>query len=131
MWALPYDWLRRHTAGAVRQGLSFDALLAESLIDLRYGDNRDVVGPAQALLLCMNTTLGLEDSAHGLANASIMPSHSALSLRIALSCSTLGAAINAISRFYKTVSTAVRFNLATQHDLAIVSVSVDAPNNLC
>jgi AraC-like DNA-binding protein len=128
MWALPYDWVRRHTAGAVRQGLSFDALMSDSLIDLRYGDNRDVVGPAQVMLLCMNTTLGLEDSAHGLANASIMPCHSALSLRIALGCTTLEAAINAVSRFYGAVSTAARFNLQTEQDLATVSVSVNAPN---
>jgi AraC-like DNA-binding protein len=128
MWALPYDWLRRHTAGAVRQGLSFESLMAESLIDLKYGDNRDVVGPAQFMLLCQNTTMGLEDAAHGLAKASVMPCHSALSLRIALGCTTLEAAINAVHRFYETVSTAVRFNLRTEQDLVTVSVSVDARN---
>lgn len=128
MWALPYEWIRRQTAGAVRQGLSFDALLQDSLIDLEYGDHRDVVGPAQALLLCMNTVLQLQDSAHGLANACIQPLHSALSLRVALGCNTLEAAINASTRLYETVSTAVRFNLTTQHDLAILSVSVNAPS---
>lgn len=128
MWALPYDWLRRHTAGAVRQGLSFDTLMADSLIDLQYGDNRDVIGPAQAMLLCMNTTLGLEDAAHGLANTSILPCHSALSLRIAVGCATLEAAINAVSRFYQTVSTAARIKLETEQNLATLSVSVDAPN---
>lgn len=126
MWALPFEWVRRHTAGAVRQGLSFDTLMADALIDIRYGDNRDVITPAQAMLLCMNTTLGLEDSAHSLANAGIKPSHSALSLRIALGCSTLETAIQAVCRFYETVSTAVRFNLRTESGYATVSVSVDA-----
>jgi AraC-like DNA-binding protein len=128
MWALPYDWLRRHTAGAVRQGLSFEALMTESLIDLQYGDNRDVIGPAQLLLLCMNTTTGLEDSAHGLADASILPWHSALGLRLTLGCTTLGNAILAVSRFYETISTAVRLNLETEEDLVTVSVGVNASN---
>jgi AraC-like DNA-binding protein len=128
MWALTYDWLRRHTAGAVRQGLSFDSLMAESFIDLQYGDNRDVIGPAQVVLLCMNTTMGLEDAAHGLATASIQPWHSALSLRLALGCTTLGNAISAVSRFYETISTAVRVNVQTEEDLVIISVGVNASN---
>src|SRR5690606_16580115 len=94
MWKLPYSWLRRETAGAVRQGLSFDYLMSESHIDLQYGDDRDVIGPAQAVLLCMNTVLALQDSAHGLASASIVPRHSELSLRIALGSATLEASIN-------------------------------------
>jgi hypothetical protein len=102
--------------------------MAESQIEIRYGDNRDVVGAAQAMLLRMNTTLGLEDSAHGLANATITPAHLALSLRIALGSATLDAAITAMSRLYETVSTAVRFSLQTQQDYATVSVGVNAPN---
>jgi AraC-like DNA-binding protein len=125
---LPYSWLCRETAGAVRQGLSFDYLMSESLIDLRYKDDRDMIEPAQAILLCMNTVLALQDSAHGLANASIVPAHSELSLRIALGCATLEASINAVTRFYEAVSTAVRFNLETKGDMVTVRIMVDAPN---
>jgi AraC-like DNA-binding protein len=76
----------------------------------------------------MNTTLCLEDSAHGLANGAIPPSHSAASLRIALGCTTLAAAIAAVITFYNTISTSVHFNLATEGDLATISISVDALN---
>ncbi len=126
MWVLPYEWLRRHTAGAVRQGISFDSLMGQSMIELQHGDDRDVVGPAQAILLCMNTTAALEDAAHGLARASIIPCHSALSLNIALGCGSLEAAINAVAKFYETVSTAARFKLETSQEYATVSVQVDA-----
>ena len=100
----------------------------EALIDIKYGDNRDVIGPAQVMLLCMNTTMGLEDAAHGLASARILPWHSALSLRVALGCATLGSAINAVSRFYETISTAVRVKIHTEEDLVTVSVGVNAAN---
>lgn len=128
MWTLPYSWLRRETAGAVRQGLSFDYLMSESFIDLQYGDDRDVIGPAQAVLLCMNTVLALQDSAHGLASASIVPRHSELSLRIALGCATLEASINAVAGFYHSVCSAVRFTLHSKDDIATISIHVDAPN---
>ena len=128
MWALPYSSLRRLTAGAVRQGLSFESLMSESLIDLKYGDDRDVIGPAQLMLLCMKTVLRLDDAAHGLANASIMPCHSELSLRVALSAATLEGAINAVGRLHEKVSTAVRLKLRPEHDLVTLSISVDAPN---
>jgi AraC-like DNA-binding protein len=128
MWALPYSWLRRETAGAVRQGLSFDYLMSESLIDLQYRDDRDVIGPAQAVLLCMNTVLALQDSAHGLANASIVPRHSELGLRIALGSATLEASINSVTGFYHSVCSAVRFNLQNKDDTTTLSIMVDAPN---
>ena len=59
---IPFDSMKRHTAGAVRQGVSDDTLLARSLIGLRYGDHRDLISPAQCLLLCMNTVLAVEDA---------------------------------------------------------------------
>lgn len=125
-WALPFSWVRAGTAGAVRQGLSFDYLMSESLIDLQYQDERDVIGPAQAILLSMNTVLTLQDSAHGLANSSIVPSHTDMGLRIALGCATLEAAIVSVARFYETVCKPVHINLHTNGDLATISIVVDA-----
>ena len=129
MWALPYTSVVRLTSGAVRQGLSFDALMAESLIDLKYGDDRDAIGPAQTLLLCMNTVMGLQDATHGFASTSLMPSCSALSLRVALGSATLETAINAVSRYYDNVSTALRINMSTEQDLVTLSVRVDGQND--
>jgi AraC-like DNA-binding protein len=100
--------------------------MSQSHIEIKYGDDRDIIGPAQTLLLCMNTVLGLEDAAHGLASASIMPSSSTLSLRIALGCATLETALDSVGRYYGTVSTAVRLNLSTEHDLATLSIHVEA-----
>ena len=58
----PFDWITRHTSGVVRQGLSFEKVMEASLIDLRHGDNRDLIRPAQFLLLCMNTALGVNST---------------------------------------------------------------------
>lgn len=100
--------------------------MSESLIDLRYGDERDEIGPAQAVLLSMNTVLTMQDSAHGLASSSIVPSHTDMSLRIALGCATLEAAIISVARFYETVCKAVHITLRTKGDLATISIEVDA-----
>src|SRR5436305_1950546 len=70
LWGMPLDWVRRHCAGAVRQGLDFDALMTSSLIDVRHGDNRDRVSAAQFLLLCMITAVGVDDAAPRLAGNS-------------------------------------------------------------
>ena len=40
---MPLDWITRHVGGVVRQGLPFEHIMAASLIELRHGDNRDLV----------------------------------------------------------------------------------------
>ncbi|MDH2384310.1 helix-turn-helix domain-containing protein [Bradyrhizobium sp. CER78] len=123
---MPFDWITRHVSGVVRQGLPFEQMMAASLIDLRYGDNRDVVGPAQYLLLCLNTALGISDAAHGLTRARIDPVYTALGLRVALGCATLEDAILSVGRLYKTASSAVQIELKTTSDLAILNVRADS-----
>jgi AraC-like DNA-binding protein len=124
---MPLDWITRHVSGVVRQGLSFDKVVEASMIDLRHGDNRDLVGPAQYLLLCLNTTLGIDDAAHGLTRARIDPRYTALSLRVALGCATLEDAILAVARLYRTAAaSAVQIELKTTHDTAILSVCAES-----
>lgn len=123
---MPFDWITRHVSGVVRQGLPFEQMMAASLIDLRYGDNRDVVGPAQYLLLCLNTALGISDAAHGLTRARIDPAYTALGLRVALGCATLEDAIQSVGRLYRAVSGAVQIELKTTSDLAILNVRADS-----
>ncbi|WP_050422377.1 AraC family transcriptional regulator ligand-binding domain-containing protein [Bradyrhizobium tropiciagri] len=123
---MPFDWITRHVSGVVRQGLPFEQMMAASLIDLRYGDNRDVVGPAQYLLLCLNTALGISDAAHGLTRARIDPAYTALGLRVALGCATLEDAILSVGRLYRTASSAVQIELKTTSDLAILNIHADS-----
>lgn len=123
---MPFDWITRHVSGVMRQGLSFEQVMAASQIDLRYGDNRDVVGPAQYLLLCLNTALGIADAAHGLTRSRIDPAYTALGLRVALGCATLQDAILAVARLYRTASSAVQIELTTRHDIATLNVRADS-----
>jgi AraC-like DNA-binding protein len=123
---MPLDWITRHVDGVVRQGLPFEQLMATSLIDLRHGDNRDLVGPAQYLLLCMNTALGISDAAHGLARFRIDPVYTALGLRVALGCATLEDAILAVTQLYRTASCAVHIELKPTHDVAILNVRAES-----
>jgi AraC-like DNA-binding protein len=125
MYRMPFDWITRHMSGVVRQGLSFEKVMEASLIDLRYGDNRDLVSPAQFLLLCMNTALGIDDAAHGLARSRIDPGYTALGLRVALGCAALEDAIFAVGRLYRTASSAIQIELKTKQDLAILNIRAD------
>jgi hypothetical protein len=118
---MPFDWITRQVSGVIHQGLSFEQVMAASLIDLRHGDNRDLLGPAQYLLLCMNTALGIDDAAHGLVRSRIDPAYTALGLRVALGCANLEAAILAVARLYRTASSAVQIELKTEHDVAILN----------
>jgi AraC-like DNA-binding protein len=122
---MPFDWITRHMSGVVRQGLSFEKVTEASLIDRRHGDNRDLVRPAQFLLLCMNTALGIDDAAHGLARSRIDPAYTALGLRVALGCTTLEDAIRAVARLYRTASSAIQMELKTKQDLAILNIRAE------
>lgn len=126
---IPFDWVQRHTAGAVRQGVSLETLLTSSLIEPRHGDNRDVISPTQRLLLCMNTVLAVEDATHGLARAGVGVTYPAIGLRMALGCTNLEGAIEALGRLYASASTAVHIQLKTQHEAAILSVHMDAEDD--
>ncbi|MDH2350289.1 helix-turn-helix domain-containing protein [Bradyrhizobium sp. SSUT112] len=123
---MPLDWITRHVDGVVRQGLPFEQLMAASLIELRHGDNRDLVAPAQYLLLCMNTAVGISDAAHGLARFRIDPVYTALGLRVALGCTTLEDAILAVAQLYRTASCAVHIEMKTTHDIAVLNVRAES-----
>lgn len=123
--AIPFAWMQRHTAGAVRQGVPLDALLADCLIDLPRGDQSDVISPAQAILMCLTTALAVEDAAHGLARTTLATSSSSIGLRMALGCSTLEGAIQALTRLYGLASPVMHIQLRTDGGLAILSVHTD------
>ena len=122
---MPLNSMQPHIDGAVRQGIVLDDLMARSCIDLHYGDNRDLITPAQRLLLCINTVLTVEDATHGLATTGIRTNYPALGLLMALGCATLEGAIQALSRFYASESNAVHIRLTTDEDFAVLSVSMD------
>lgn len=126
---IPFSWMERHTAGAVRQGLSLDTLLTNSLIDLHYGDDRDLITPAQAALLCMNTVLATEDGAHGLGRLPIGVAYAAIGMRMALGCANLEGAIQAIARLYALASDSVHFQLRTDDEIASLSVHMDTTDD--
>ena len=123
---IPFGLVERHTAGAVRLGLSLDKLLSDSTIVRRFGDDRDVISPAQYLLLCLNTLLGIEDASHGLAKAGLGPSYPAIGLRMASAYSTLGEALTALCRLYSMASTGMQFSLSCQQATATLSVRIEA-----
>lgn len=123
---IPLSWLARLCAGAEAQGVSRDQLFAQSLIELRYGDDRDRISPAQHLLLCMNTALAIDDAAHGFGFSRLNCGYSALSLRVMLGCSTLDDALQAVARLYGLESSIVRIELGTTDDAAILKVQAKA-----
>jgi AraC-like DNA-binding protein len=127
--AIPFAWMERHTAGAVRKGVSLDTLLAECLIDLPHGDQSDVISPAQAILMCLTTALAVEDAAHGLARTTLATSSSSIGLRMALGCSTLEGAIHALTRLYGLASPVMHIQLRTDGGMAILSVHTEGTDD--
>ncbi len=123
---IPLSSMRPHIQGAVRQGVSLDNLLERSCIERRYGDDRDLISPAQRLLLCINTVLSVEDATHGLARTGVRANYPAIGVMMALGCSTLEAAILALSRLYASESNAVHIQLKTEQETAILSVHMQA-----
>lgn len=123
---IPFGLVERQTAGAVRQGLSLERLLDESLIVRRYGDDRDVISPTQYLLLCLNTSLGVQDASHGLAKVGLGPSYPAIGLRMTMGYPRLGDALSALCRFYSMASSDMHFALTGEHAHATFSITMDA-----
>ena len=123
---VPLSWLVRLCAGAEAQGVSRDQLFGQSLIDLHYGDDRDRISPAQHLLLCMNTAMAIDDAAHGFGSQRLQCSYSALSLRVMLGCSTLEAALYAVTKLYSLESSIVRVETGATGDVATLRFRADA-----
>tara|TARA_B110001454_G_scaffold189118_1_gene187533 strand:+ start:1104 stop:2153 length:1050 start_codon:yes stop_codon:yes gene_type:complete len=123
---IPFKSVRIHTAGAVRQGLSLDRLLADSMITPLYGDDRDVVSPTRYLLLCLNTLTGLEDASHGLAKVGLGMNYPAIGSRLILTYGNLESALTSVLQLYSSASSAIRIQLSQQHTTATLSVEVDA-----
>jgi AraC-like DNA-binding protein len=122
---IPLSWVERQTLGAVAEGMSRDALYADTLIERRFGDDRDQVTPAQLTLLYMNICTAIEDEAHGLGGSRIKLGQAELAVRAMLGCSTLEMAISAMLRLYRLMSSAVRLELRTEGDEAVLAVSCD------
>lgn len=125
---LPFESAERHAAGAVREGVPLESLLAASLIRPRYGDHRDTIGPLQLVLLCMNTVQTLGDATHGLARDGLATAFPSIGLRMVLGSSTLEGAIEALSRLYAMGSNAVHIRLSTEQDTAQIGVHMEARN---
>ncbi len=119
--AFPFDWVERHTAGAVRQGVRLEGLLEGALI----GPQDGVITPAQRVLLCMNTVLALEDATHGLGRSGMGVAYPVIGLRMALGSANLESAILAIGRLYAMASRAVHVALATEQESAVLSVHME------
>lgn len=126
---IPLSSMRPHIEGAVRQGVSLDTLLAQSFIERQHGDYRDLISPAQRLLLCINSVLTVEDATHGLARTSMRATYPAIGLMMALGCSTLEGALMALGRLYASESDAVCVQLRTEQESAILSVHMQAKDD--
>jgi AraC-like DNA-binding protein len=124
---IPLAWATKHSAGATRQGMDFESLMASAMIDIRHGDHRDMISPAQWLLLCMNTSMSLDDATHGLAREGFASGFTLVGLRAMRGCTTLEAAIRTVQHLYSLTSHSIRMDLTTSHDQAIISVEADCP----
>lgn len=122
---IPLSSMQPHIDGAVRQGLPLEALLAGSCIDPVHGDDRDQIGPAQALLLCLNTVISMEDATHGLARTGIRRTYPAIGLTMALGRSTLEGGLLTLAKLYAQESNAVQIQLRTEQDSAILAIQTE------
>jgi AraC-like DNA-binding protein len=122
---IPFHWMQRHTDAAVRNGWSLDDLLAQSLIEPHYGDDRDAIGPVQAVLLCMNTVMAFEDAMLGMARVGLPANYPVIGAMMMLGCESLDAGLQALCRLYGSASSSVQVQLRTEGDLASLSVRID------
>ena len=123
---IPFDWMQHHTRAAVRNGWSLDTLLAQSMIKPRYGDHRDVIGPEQAVLLCMNTVAALEDAALGMARVGLPANYPVIGATMMLGCENLEVALQALCRLYNSASSAIQARLHTEGDVASLTLHADS-----
>ena len=123
---VPFGSIERQLAGAVRRGASFDQLLADSMIEVRHGDNRDVISPMHHCLLCMNTVISAGDATHALTRRTMSELFPDIGLRVFLGCSSLEGALRALSRLYASALSSVQIQLTTEPDAAVLSIQVDA-----
>lgn len=126
---VPFDWVIRHSMGATRQGMNFDALMSLSMIKSANGNISDVITTPQWLLLCLNTSLGLNDATHGLAKNGFASGFTLIGLRSFKGCGTLEAAIRTLQYLYSLTSNSIRINLETSQDQAILSIEADCPDD--
>jgi AraC-like DNA-binding protein len=122
---IPLSSMQPHIDGAVRQGLALDALLARAFIDTFHGDDRDLISPAQALLLCLNTVISMEDATHGLARTGMRRTYPAIGLTMALGRSTLEGGLLTLAKLYAQESNAVRIQLRTEQDSAVLAIQTE------
>lgn len=122
---IPLSSMQPHIDGAVRQGLPLDALLTGSCIDAFQGDDRDQIGPAQALLLCLNTVIWMEDATHGLARTGMRRTYPAMGLTMALGRSTLEGGLLTLAKLYAQESNAVQIQLRTEQDSAVLAIQTE------
>lgn len=123
--SIPFSWMQRHTDAAVRNGWSLDDLLARSMIELRHGDERDRIGPEQAVLLCMNTVAAFEDAALGMARIGLPANYPILGATLMLGCKDLELAFQALLRLYGSASSAFRAQVRTSGEAATLSLRID------
>jgi AraC-like DNA-binding protein len=124
--SIPFAVVSRISAGAVAQGVRQDVLLSQSLIEPKYGDDRDRISPVQLLLLSMNANRSVEDATHGLGVRQLPIAVSVIGLRAIMGSSTLEAALQSLERLYRVSSSPVRLELAVEGGEAILKVQAEA-----
>lgn len=127
---IPFDVVDHICAGPVAEGIAYESLLASSLIERQYGDERDRISPAQLLLLSMNANLSIQDAAHGLGMKPLALACSVLGVRIMLGSATLESAFHALERLYDMAGSTVRLKLATEGEHAYLMVRGEGRTDL-
>lgn len=123
---MPFTWVERQVAGAIRRGASLDRLLTDSMIEVRHGDNRDIITPMRHLLVCLNTVLSAGDAVHALAKGPVSRLYPDVGVRMFLGSASLEEAILALARLYASASSPVEIHLRTEQDLATLCIHIDA-----